>query len=374
MVRLPLLRTGAYAIDCRDGRCPTVDPGRAPKDAARNRISGFADPSIRQGPDGVVWMAYSVPSSGDDPRGLLRVDTALARSDDDGATWTDAGTIWATEVGPDANIVREVPSLAVATLGSRPYWYGTRLDYGVRRDGTRDWSALRLVLVAAAVPPALATSTASVSLGAARTAAGRADVDLTAVGGRRDDLGRCDAWNEPALYVEGSTLYLAVRCLALGDGGAPIEEDSDLLVFSAAIADSPGDPHEWTWRYRGVLAGAAEAAELDGQATGLTEVDVASAPDGTLLAVVTTDSFNRAAQNFQHYGCFAVSARLDRPALQRIDGRLAVRASATASDNSPLGPGACAYAATTGLVLVRRDFSRGRGFVASLHVTGQLTR
>ncbi|MBX7159422.1 MAG: glycoside hydrolase [Acidimicrobiia bacterium] len=381
------LPSGAVAngqtVDCRgDGSCPELvvegDPPATLPSGAPAPLRGLSDATIRRDPvTGVVWMAYSWPSVHvDGGRRSTRVETHLARSDDDGRTWHSAGPLWtaapATDpvTGSTGTIDHEVPNLLPVTdsTAGTTRWVAARLDLFVPDGGTlrrRPPSSFRIAVLAAPDPMALAAAEPAV-LGSAATDAGwGVDVDLTDLD---DALARCTLWNEPALHHEGGTLFLAVRCLPLGRDGTPDVAAGSLEVFAT---EPDGEPGTWRWRYAGRLAGAEEAAELGGD--GLTQLELATSRDGTLLAIVTPDRWHRAEQEFVHLGLRVVEVTsLARPALARdADGRLVVRAAVTASDLEPLGPGAGTYepSAAVGIVLMRRDIGRGQ-LVASLHDTG----
>lgn len=370
------------SLDCLGSSpaCPEiVVQGDAPATLPGGEASpfrGFADPSVRRDPaSGRLWMAYSwphvsVPSPGVRVPG---VDIHLAHSDDGGATWIFDGPLWASTRAADAAdpsskgyLDHEVATLARTADGSA--WYGARLDYFVPDEGglpARPPSSFHLRIARAATPPALADAPSSV-LGSRLTHAGwRVDVDLSSLDAA---LARCHLWNEPALHVDGTTLYLLVRCLTFDLAtNVPRVADSDQVVFSTVPA---GEPTAWTWRYEGVLAGGAEAVALGGR--GLTQGDLARGTDGKLLAVLTPDDWSASERDFVHFGCRVVEvASLRPPRLARNpDGSLAVRATVTASDQGPLGPGACGYdpGSATGVLLVRRVI--GGGLVASIHRTG----
>jgi hypothetical protein len=117
-----------------------------------------------------------------------------------------------------------------------------------------------------------------------------------------------------------------------------------------------GAPASWRWSYRGLLAGAAEAAELGGQR--LSQVDFARAQDGSWLLLCSPDDWVAASQDYNHKGCRVLGlASLSSPALVRdAAGKLVVRASITASDAGPLGSAsACSEpGSTTGILFTRR--------------------
>ncbi len=218
---------------------------------------------------------------------------------------------------------------------------------------------------AAASPPELANAP-SVTLGAAATHPGwDVSLDLTKLD---DEVAGCAMWNEPALLAEPEVVYLAVRCLRFEPATrSPDWDTSELFVFRAQTAGAVGD---WTWTYRGRLAGRAEAVELGGD--GLTQIDLAYARDGTLVALLTPDGWDADSRDFVHHGLRVVEvASLATPSLaRRADGSLAVRAVISA-DDGPLGSGASTYdpELAAGIIFVRRSITEA-SLVGSMHGTG----
>lgn len=374
---------GPVKFDCRGDRaCPELtvagDPPATLPSGAPSPLRGLSDATIRRDPDtGALWMAYSWPSIHVDPDGTrgTRVETHLARSDDDGRTWQAAGPLWAADpatdpvTGKSGTTDHEVPNLLPVTDESgATRWIAARLDLFVADGGTigqRPPSSFRLAVLAAPDPESLAEAEPAV-LGSAATHPGwGVDVDLA---GLDDSLARCTLWNEPALHFDDGTLYLAARCLPLERDGTPDVARGSLEVFAT---EPDGEPGSWRWRYAGRLAGAEEASELGGD--GLTQLELAEGRDGALLAIVTPDRWHPTEKEFVHLGLRILEvASLEEPELVRgDDGHLVVRAVVTASDLEPLGPGAGAYEPTAdvGVVLMRRDIGPAR-LVASLHDTG----
>lgn len=371
------------SVDCvGDVDCPELtvegDPPAVLPSGAPSPLRGYSDPTVRREPGGgPLWMAYSWPSVhvGSDGTRSTRVETHLARSDDDGRRWQAVGPLWsAAQVldpvsGRDGWTDHEVPNLLpVRDEAGSTRWVGTRLDLFVPDGGglgSRPPSSFRIVVVSAATPQSLASGPSAVLGGAATDERWGVDQDLTALD---ESLTRCAAWNEPALHQADGTLYLALRCLVLNGSGTPDVAASTIEVFAT---EPRGEPSSWTWRHQGRLAGHDEAAELGGD--GLTQIDFAVAEDGALLAILTPDDWSADHREFVHHGLRVVEvASLDDPRLaRRDDDTLAVRAVVTATDLEPLGPGAGAYepTATTGLILMRRQIGQA-SLVASIHDTG----
>lgn len=287
---------------------------------------GYADPSIRQDPlSGRLWMAYSWPNVHITAESQLvpGVDIHLAYSDDGGEHWIYSQALWPSLDNTIHNSFQEpgytdheVANILPRVTENGVIWYGARLDYFVPNQGgfrRRPVSSFRWVIMQAASPQELATA-----------------VGITAQG-----------------------KFLA--------------EDSDILLFATK---PDGDIEAWQWRYVGKLAGSTEARELGG--CGLTQVELARGVDGQLLAIFTPDDWDSKMREIVHYGCRVVEIEsLDPPKLARdSSGNLIVRSEIVASDQMPLGPGACGYdpASSTGILFVKREKNEF-SFSASIHRT-----
>jgi hypothetical protein len=371
-------------LDCLAGAadCPElVIDGDAPDELPGGGLSefhGFADPTIRSDPDSDrIWMAYSWPNVHVvGLRHVPGVDTHLAFSDDDGATWQFHSKLWPSEAALDLSgslesgyIDHEVPNILPRTTPGGTIWYGVRLNYFVSNTGgyqTRKGSSFRLGIMQADSPAELAAADVAV-LGSAYTHPNwGVDTYLAAL---HPDVATCDLWNEPALYWHADELYLAVHCLGYDEATLlPTVAENDLVVFA-----TPADGHvtDWVWRYVGKLAGHTEALELGG--VGLTQVDIVKDGAGQWLAVVTPEDWSIAEDDFIHYGCRVVEIEnMSAPFFSRDQsGDLKVRAIITASDQDRIGPAACSYDpySDTGIVIGRRY--KIPGFMSIfLHITG----
>lgn len=369
------------ATDCVEEACPEIvvqgDPPATLPGGAASPLRGIADPSIRRDPasDG-LWMAYSWPSihvDGDRSR-TTRVETHLARSGDGGATWQAAGPLWMAEESTDPASGQsgwtdhEVPDLVPVGSGDDLRWVAARLDLFVPEGqglGRRPPSSFRIGVLVAPTPPMLSAAE-PVTLGSAATDSGwGVDIPLADLD---PALSGCTVWNEPALHYDGSTLFMALRCLVLTGRGRPDVADSSVEVFAT---DPAGDVSTWQWRYQGRLAGHAEATALGGD--GLTQTHFALDVDGHLVALLTPDVWDPGEKAFAHRGVRVVEVEsLESPRLRRSpEGDLVVRASVLASDLGPLGPGASAYepSSAAGVMLIRREIGPA-SLVGSLHATG----
>jgi hypothetical protein len=383
-VALWLLLAGAAlagTFDCVGSACPPlVIEGDAPSTLPDGRPSpfrGYADPTIRRDPaTGRLWMAYSWPAL-NPQRGRFTpfVETHLAVSDDGGRRWRFHSVLWAPTPAraPDGTAGRlshEVPALLPVETPGGVLWYGASLEYFIPDGGgfqQRPVQSFRASLRRAESVPGLRDAPAVVLGGAVTDPAWGVDVNLAALA---PDLGRCAIWQEHALHYEAGELYLAMVCLAFA-GRRPDLAQNAIVVF-AARPDGP--PRAWTWRYAGRLAGAAEARELGAQR--LTQIDLARARDGALLAIMTPDDWSERHDDFVHKGCVAVEVASLSPARLARDeaGKLKVRAVITVSDAGPAGSAACAYdpASATGLVIGKRT-KTGASLGGATGAGGQLS-
>jgi hypothetical protein len=392
---VPSLLAAPQRMDCAGAACPELRvegdrydtlPGGQP-----SPFRGFADPSIRQDPDGRrLWMAYSWPHvmrpdgrrRASRSRGTAAVEAHLASSDDGGTRWRFRGVLWAAAAatapgGEPGHTSYEVANLLPHQTRSGVVWYAARAAYFLPDGGGfagRSPQSFRIEVLRA---PSLAALTNAVPARLGAAAAGGAwtvDVNLATLS---PEVRHCSIWNEPALHMREGELYLALSCMAFR-GRTPDMTRNDLVVFATR---PDGEPRRWTWRYAGRLATAADAKALGAER--LTQIELARGRDGTLLAIVTPDRWDQRRGDFVHEGCRVLEVEsLRSPALARdASGRLRVRAEIVASDAGAHDTAACGYdaASSTGIVIGRRSkenvglggaSGRGAEMSVTLHRTG----
>ncbi len=371
------------ALDCTatEPSCPAIeltgDPPASLSDGRPSPVRGYADPSVRSDPTSSrLWMAYSWPGiEGSGTQRSTSVEIHLAHSDDGGGTWVYDDALWTPEpavdpvTGRSGSTDHEVANLLpVAGEDGAVTWYAARLNLFSPDSGgfaARPTDSFRISVGQASDPAGLASADMA-SLGAARTdSRWGVDQDLSELDPAVEG---CSLWNEPALHHDGDELFMVLRCLPLDTLGMPTLTESSLEVFATVPIGAADD---WEWRYAGRLAGGEEAAELGGE--GLTQAELAFDEDGSLLALVTPDSYLPAQQQFAHHGVAVVEVTsLDPPSLARDGhGDLVVRARVTATDLEPFGTGSAGYdpACATGLLLARRQIGANE-LVSSIHATG----
>lgn len=384
----------AMNFDCVGSACPSIeiigDSVSTLPNGEPSPFSGYADPSIRRDPtSGDIWMAYSWPNlgvAGDTERRrpfrrsrnvVPGVDIHLAKSQDGGRSWRFAGKLWrsipsASPDGGTGHMGHEVANILPVKTPAGIIWYGARLQYFLPDEGgfrKRPVSSFRILIGSAREPSALADGPVA-RLGSMKTdERWGVDVNLASLS---PQTRHCMLWNEPALYHDGNELFLTLSCMAFR-GKSPDMKNNDLVVFATSAS---GNPSQWQWRFAGKLADAREARELGGER--LTQVDLFKGRDGSLLAVVTPDTWESG--DFVHHGCRVVEVDTSGNALKLArasQGHLKVRASILASDAGSAGTAACSYepSSETGIIMTKRikeggAVSQATSLKAALHRTG----
>lgn len=286
---------------------------------------------------------------------MAAVSTHLARSDDNGSGFAYVSELWPTipmadpeGTGQRGLLNSETASLVPMDVDGTVTWYGAHLRYfqrpltGYHPRYATSWT---VQIGAADSPPALAGAREAV-LGVTATAAAyapQARLDQLA----RLRRSRCAILNNPALYAQGSTLYLIVECLAF-IGKTPDLAHNTIQVFATTPV---GESSSWTFRHAGQLADATLAAELGAEA--VQQPEVVRRADGTLMLIVTPANADaRVAIGQRAEGCVALAlTSIDPPILQRgVDGNAVVIGRIDGT-----GLGACSHAAQseTGMLVGR---------------------
>lgn len=332
------------------------------------QIRGHFDPSLWQGDDGTLWLAYThvslvFPQPGDLEAIAPSYDTHLARSDDGGATWAYVAVITTgsaydhPQYGPTV-IAHEVPDLAQNPDGT---WSLLWLQYTRPYDVT----AFNDPVVArkdAPTPAALADAELQLHLsGWAESPWFPADFSPTLPSG----LSNCLGMTEPSIFTADERTYVVVECLSvdISDPAFPIvPEEGTVELF------------EWLghdYAHIGTLLTYPDAQALagEGDAVSLAQPDVARAQNGDWLLLVTP---NNQAQDPPFQGCRVLTIDdLSTASVRRnADGTPQLRASITATSQH-LGAGQCTYNASseTG-VMFGVGFDAGQGLRLHLVATG----
>jgi hypothetical protein len=170
-------------------------------------------------------------------------------------------------------------------------------------------------------------------------------------------------WREPALLVDGGTLYLAAQCGKANGAFAYIG------VFAATIG--MGNLSTWDWTYLGPLFKPSDPAQLLPNAglPAFTEIDLTKKADGGLMAIFSLlDEAAGTGGNGQKYGSATVDvvslgtvSPKTPPVIARdCSGKLMPTGRVMASDQDAdggAGPGASTYEAaqsSVGVLIARR--------------------
>ncbi|MBI3141533.1 MAG: hypothetical protein HYZ16_01755 [Bacteroidetes bacterium] len=362
-------------LDCPKDGCQELlvdnDPYQVNPD-----FYGYADPSIRKDPNGnALWLAYSFPHykmSGNTP--VPSVAIHLAKSNDQGNSWHFVKKLFEplaisnpADTGQKGFLDHEVVNLLPLQHKGQSFWLAARLQYFIPEEGgfkARPNNSFFISIVEAADPTMLTDGEIG-TIGGSMTHE-RWEVDQILI--PTEQLGTSFFWNEPALYYDDNEgiLYLAMVAFVY-HAGLPQMEKNNTHVYSTR---PEGEPGQWEWSYRGILANHEVAKELGAER--VSQIDLALATDGTLLLVLSPDDWNVQEADFNHKGCQVLEVEsLWMPTLARsLDGKLRVRTVVTASDANVLGSGASAYdpGSATGLLFTKRE-KTSNSLTASIWIT-----
>jgi hypothetical protein len=340
---------------------------------------GIADPALRTDPDvpGRLWLTYSWVQThlqivNTVPVFDSAVSIHVARSDDDGDSWTFDHAAWqsAGETNP-ADVSQtgysdfEVSNISPVRIGSTTHWLAIVLRYfsqlGHNADG-REGDSIHFRTSKMTSPSTLGQNTEDVLGFPGTDSSWLPRLNLSTL---HADVADCLFWTEPALTTQGATVYLIAQCLKVIAGTTDRDTANEFTGVFKADAGVAVDEYDWQWV--GKLTTAADAAYFG--VPELAQPDLALSRDGTLLLIVTPKTLSPAA----HLGCRVLEVEsIDPPALRRYNGDPVVRASITSSDSSTaIGNGLCAYdpAANTGVLYVRGEVGTGYA-IWRIHKTG----
>ena len=327
----------------KNATCPAVTIAGDPDSS--DAFHGLGDPSLERDGDGTLWLTYSwLDHEPLDTATIHAVRTHLAKSTDNGATWTFVRALNAALPAPNnvALVIHEVSSIA-----RRPdnTWHATWLTYGQPAAGAGVQFHYQRTIASA--PAQLGDA------GDAWLRGTFSQVTTQHTGMQIAGVENCFVFTEPALFTHAGTSYLATTCIV--DPAQPALQRLVLLRESGTDLVYVGD-----------LLSSADAAELGG--TRVEQIDLSVAKDGSVIAIVTP-----IADGMQppHRGCIVLEVEdIATAKMRRAGGKLVRRAVITADGNS-IGPGLCTYDkdSTTGVLLdiVTQD---GANVEFSLRATG----
>jgi hypothetical protein len=286
------------------------------------------------------WLDVLVTDPGPPAIIDFGVRTHLARSDDNGATFTFERTINATQaIGhPDTGglgwLIHEVPTMAKQADNQ---WQSLWLQYfdplGDPPPERGDFQYQRSI---DASPDQLGVNATAWARGPATSASFGAQLNLSDI----PELSDCTVHTEPALFTFGSDIYLATTCIVIV--GVDRRPDLERLVLLRQEAGG--------YAFVATLLDADDAAGVNADV--LEQADLSVARNGDVLLLVTPIVLD---DDPQHKGCrvFSFEDFATGRLLRDGSGAPIPRAIITADGNG-LGPGLCSYDAdsNTGVLLV----------------------
>lgn len=372
----------APSFNCIHENCPEIAIQNDPVFSVSGRQLGFfgyADPSIKKDPNSdTIWLAYSWPNAhivpDQEKKIIPGVDLHLAKSLDQGKTWTFVKEMWTSSESPDPEtqeigfIDREVLDIEAIEMGGKTEWISAHMEYFIPKEGGRSSRPASSFLIQLSSSPSLLTLPDSPKLrfgGSKTDSSWDIDLNLTSLD---PELEKCAFWNEPALLLHEEKVYLALRCLAFAPRSQrPDMQESDYAFFMVA-KESFADAE--AWEFAGLLQ-TDEVAEALGGAS-LTQMDLVIS-GGKILAIVTPDDWTTKSNDFIHYGCRVLELdSLSPPTFaQSEDGGIVLHKEILATDQGELGSAACSYepTAATGILMTKREIT-STYLKASIHETG----
>ena len=364
---------GPITFHCsKDATCPEVtiigDP-HSDLNGMPDPFRGYGDPSLEyDSATGTLWLAYSwlntqVSDPGPPVVFDLGVRTRLARSDDNGGSFTFVRTVndMQMEAHPDTGVmgwsVHEVSTLVKEPSGSwQILWLKYFNPFGTVT-GVDERQEFLYWRTTAATPELLGDNSAVWGKFAATSGSWGAPFDFNTI----PELADCILQTEPALFAFNGETYLATSCLVVdGTGRRTDLERIELLRQTASGYD-----------YVGTVLDGQDAADL-GVDT-IEQADISVARDGSILLVTTPIILGA---DPDHQGCMVFSfADFASATITRDTNGVATPRAIITADGNSLGPGLCTYDANsdTGVLLIITTVT-GSGATTdiefSLHATG----
>jgi hypothetical protein len=363
--------TGPATFHCsKDATCPEIliagDP-HSELNMLPDPFRGYGDPSLEYDPDtGTLWLTYSwlnIEISDPGPPVVfdLGVRTHLAKSDDNGASFTFVRSVndVAMEAHPDTGVmgwsVHEVSTLVQEPSGSwQILWYKYFNPFGTVTgvDERQEYLYWRSI---AATPEQLGDVSAVWARALATSPSWGAPIDFNDI----PELADCVTLTEPGLFAFNDETYLASSCLIADATGR--RADLERLVLLRQTANG--------YSFIGDIMNAQDAADLDVDV--IQQADISVASDGSIIMIVTPIILDA---DPSHQGCIVFEfADFATGLLVRDGSGVAVPRTVITSDGNGLGPGLCTYNADseTGVLLVITTvMNNGTDIEFSLRATG----
>ena len=362
---------GPITFHCSKGAsCPEIliagDP-HSELNMLPDPFRGYGDPSLEYDPTaGTLWLAYSwlnIEISDPGPPAVfdLGVRTHLAKSDDNGASFTFVRSVndMAMEAHPDTGVmgwsVHEVPTLLKEPSGDwQILWYKYFNPFGAVTgvDERQEYLYWRTI---AATPEQLGDVSEVWARALATSPSWGAPIDFNHI----PELADCVTLTEPGLFAFNNETYLASSCLVADATGR--RADLERLVLLRQTANG--------YSFVGDILDASDAADLGVDV--IQQADISVARDGSIILIVTPIILNA---DPSHQGCVVFEfADFATGALVRDGSAVAVPRAVISSDGNGLGPGLCTYDADseTGVLLVITTVTNdGTDIEFSLRATG----
>jgi hypothetical protein len=342
----PPAHAAPLTFHCRlDSSCPEVLVSGDPYATIGGNPSpfrGYGDPSLEQDPaTGTVWLSYSwldVLVTNPGPSQLIDfgVETHLARSDDNGASFTFVEAV---------NQMTAVTHPATSDPGWESHEVSTLVQEGANNwqlmwltyfdpPGAAPFYDIRYERALGASPDALG-SPAEWARGNATSPAWGSQHNLSAI----PQLADCVAFTEPALFHHDGSTYLATNCVVFSGGVRQDAQERLVLLKQEATG--------YTWV--GNLLDGSDAADAGG--TRIEQADIAFSRTGELLLIATPIQ----SANPNHLGCVVYEITdITTPSVLRDGAGKAIPLATITGDDDTIGPGLCTYdpASETGVMMV----------------------
>lgn len=364
---------GPITFHCgKDASCPEVLIIGDPHSEVNNMpdpFRGYGDPSLEyDATTGTLWLAYSwlntqVSDTGPPVVFDLGVRTRLARSDDNGASFTFVRPVndMQMEAHPDTGVMgwstHEVSTLVKEPTGTwQILWLKYFNPFGTVT-GADERQEFLYWRTTGAAPDLLGDNSVVWGKFAATSPSWGAPIDFSAI----PELADCVLQTEPGMFALNGDTYLATSCLVV-DG---IGRRTDLERIELLRQTANG------YAYVGTILDGQDAADL-GVDT-IEQADISVARDGSIILVVTPIILTT---DPQHQGCVVFTFDdFEAASIARDSNGAAVPRAIITADGNSLGPGLCTYDANseTGVLLVITTVT-GSGATTdiefSLHATG----